>query len=173
MQIKIERHFLSSHQPLYRQVYSLTQAVEKSYPHYKNWYENVFLSGLKRGERGMILAFEKEQLLGCALIKNVPQEKKLCTLFVHPDFRGQGIGEKLLHIVIDELGQKPLTSVSEKNIPFIKSLFNKFHFRLSALKKDAYQSGVNEYFFNDERAEAIQNKLIPILIQRQKQLKKD
>ncbi len=173
MQIKIERHFVRSHLPLYRNVYSLTQSVEKTYPNYKNWYENVFLSGLKQGDRSMILAFEKEQLVGCALIKNVPQEKKLCTLFVRPDSRGQGIGEKLLRIAIDELGQPPLTSVSEKNISFIKGLFNKFHFRLSALKKDFYQSGVNEYFFNDERAETIQNKLIPVLIQRQKHLKRD
>ena len=71
-----------------------------------------------------------------------------------------------------ELGQNPLISVSEENKFFVNTLFRKFNFRLSAVKKGIYKSESTEYYFNDARAEAIQNGLIPVLIRRQKQLEK-
>ena len=172
MQIKTEASFNPLHQQLYRDIFQLTRPVQESYPNYQDWYQNTFLGGLKKGERIILMAEEKGQLLGCALLKNTSTEKKLCTLFVRPDLRGQGIGSLLLKKTIEVLGQKPLTSVSEKNRKAVSSLFTRFGFHLSAQKKGKYLPQNTEYYFNDERAEVIQKGLIPVLIQRAKKLQK-
>ena len=172
MQIKTETTFSSKHQKLYQDVLQLTMPVQESYPNYQEWYRNTFLEGLKKGERTILIAEEKGKLLGCALLKNMLTEKKLCTLFVHPDFRGKGIGSLLLKRTIEELGQKPLIAVSEKNRKVVSSLFNRFGFHLSAQKKGQYLPQNTEYYFNDEKAESIQKGLIPVLIQRTKKLQK-
>ena len=173
MQIKTECSFIPSHQPLYQGIFGLTKSLQQTYPNYKNWYEKTFLDGLKKGEREIIVALENKKIIGCALIKNTRLEKKLCTLFVHPNFRRQGIGEQLLKTSIQKLGQNPLVSVSQENKPFVDNLFRKYNFHLSAMKKGFYQPNTEEYYFNDERADAVQNKIIPILIQRKKQLIKN
>lgn len=173
MQIKTECSFIPSHQPLYQGIFDLTKSLQQSYPNYKSWYEKTFLEGLKKGEREIIIAQDGEKIVGCALIKNTSDEKKLCTLFVHPNFRRQGIGEQLLKISIQKLGQNPLISVSQENTPLVNGLFRKFNFHLSAIKKGCYQPESTEYFFNDVRAKIIQNKLIPVLIQRRKYLERN
>lgn len=173
MQIKTERSFTSNHYSLYQGIFGLTQSLKHTYPNYEKWYYQTFLKGLKKGERSIIFASDKEQIIGCALIKNTPMEKKLCTLFVDPIYRKRGIGEQLLQASIQELGQNPLVSVSGKNRIFVKSLFSKFNFHLSAIKKAAYKADETEYYFNDARADIVQNKLIPALILRRKQLEKN
>ena len=172
MQIKTETTFNPLHQRLYQTILKLTMPVQESYPNYQGWYKNTFLEGLKKQERIILVAEEKGQLLGCALLKKTPAEKKLCTLFVRPDLRGQGIGTSLLKRTTEVLGQKPLTSVSEKNMKGVSSLFDRFGFRLSAKKKGKYLPQNTEYYFNDEKAETIQKGLIPVLIQRAKKLQK-
>ena len=172
MQIKTETRFNPKHQRLYQNILKLTQPIQESYPNYQKWYENTFLEGLKKGERIILMAEEKGTLLACALLKKTRLEKKLCTLFVYPDFRGQGIGSLLLKRTIAVLGQKPLASVSEKNMKGVFSLFNRFGFHLSSKKKGKYSPQNTEYYFNDERAEIIQKGLIPVLIQRAKKLQK-
>ena len=172
MQIKTETTFSSKHQKLYQDVLQLTMPVQESYPNYQEWYRNTFLEGLKKGERTILMAEEKGKLLGCSLLKNTSLEKKLCTLFVHSDFRGRGIGTSLLTRAMEVLGQKPLATVSDKNMRGVSTLFNRFGFHLSAQKKGQYLPQNTEYYFNDEKAESIQKGLIPVLIQRTKKLQK-
>ena len=77
MQIKTESVFLPEHQKLYQDILKLTASVQETYPDYPRWYENTFLEGLKKGERMILIAEEKGELLGCALLKKTSQEKKL------------------------------------------------------------------------------------------------
>ena len=172
VQIKTELFFKAKHQTLYQDIFDLTQSLQQTYPDYKNWYNQTFLEGLKKRERGIIVALDDKKMIGCALIKNTPEEKKLCTLFVHPDYRRRGIAAQLLKETVRVLGEKPFVTVSENNKQFVDKLFDQFRFHLSATKKSVYLPNKKEYYFNDAQADAIQNKLIPVLIQRQKQLKK-
>ena len=172
MQIKTYRAFSLKQKSLYQEILNLTMPVGETYPAYVKWYRQTFLKGLQQGERGIITASDQGRLLGVALFKDTVAEKKLCTLFVHPDFRKKGIASHLLKVVIQELGEKPLVSVSENNLPQVESLFQKMGFGLSAHIKGAYRSERTEYYFNDKKQNAIQKGLIPVLLKRMRQLKK-
>ena len=172
MQIKTESTFVPAHQKLYQDILNLTLSIQENYPDYQKWYKDVFLEGLKKGGRGIVTASDKGILLGVALFKNTPSEKKLCTLFVHPEFRKKGIATRLIKTVITELGEKPFVSVSDRNLPKVRSLFQKMGFHLSARIKGVYFPEKTEYYFNDPKKISIQKGLIPVLLERMKQLKK-
>ena len=173
MQIKVFDSFHPEHSKLYQAIFNLTQSLGQNYPDYEKWFKQTFMAGLQKKERLYILAQDSnEQLLGCALIKKTPQEQKLCTLFVDEKYRRHGIGHKLLAETIKVLGCRPMISVSDQAMLQIQPLLKEFGFHLSAQKKDVYRPNHIEFYFNDTRADAIKKGLIPVLIQRQKQLQK-
>ena len=172
MQIKTESTFIPTHQKLYQDILNLTLTIGESYPNYQKWYQETFLEGLKKGERGIITVCDKGKLAGVVLFKKTPAEKKLCTLFVHPDFRKRGIATQLVKATVAELGEKPLISVSEKNFAQVESLFKRMGFYLSAHIKGAYSHDTTEYYYNDKKQTVIQNGLIPVLLKRMRHLKK-
>ena len=170
MQIKSYLGYHKEHRGLYRTLFVMTQPVGEVYDDYATWYKKTFIDGLKKGERGYIVAKEdKGQVVGCALLKNTPNEKKICTLFVRSDWRGRGVGTELMKSCIKVLGPKPLLTVSQQNIGKFRPLLQRFGFELSAKKR------INdriEYHFNDQRAEIVKRGLIPVLIERMKQLRR-
>lgn len=173
MQIKVFDSFHPEHSKLYQAIFNLTQSLGQNYPDYEKWFKQTFMAGLQKKERLYILAQDSnEQLLGCALIKRTPQEQKLCTIFVDEKYRRHGIGRQLLAQTIKILGGLPMLSVSDQVMPQMQPLLNEFGFHLSAQKKNVYQPNHTEFYFNNTKADAIQNSLIPILLQRQKQLQK-
>lgn len=173
MQIKVFDSFHPEHSKLYQEIFELTKPVTQNYPGYAEWFQKTFMLGLYKKERLYIVAQDlNNQLLGCALVKKTPQEEKLCTLFVDKKYRRCGIGRQLLAQTIKVLGKRPLISVSDQSMPQMQPLLDEFGFHLSSQKKDVYRPNHTEFYFNDTRADAIQKGLIPLLIQRQKQLKR-
>lgn len=165
-QIKTYKSFHSEHSLLYKDMLDLTLSINKTYPRYTAWYNNTFIPGLKKDERMYIVALDDQNILtGCIFAKNTPDEKKICTLFVNPLFKRQGIGKKLLETAIKELGELPLITVSSRNISQLKPLLDHFGFHLSATKKGIYGQNDTEFYFNDKKADLIQKGLLPILIQ--------
>jgi GNAT superfamily N-acetyltransferase len=171
MQIKTFHSFHKEHKKLYEDILSLTYSINETYPKYSTWFKEKFLTGLKNKERIYIVAQnENGQLVGCVLLKNTAQEKKICALFVHPDYRKKGIGGKLIEQTLSELGEHPLITVSDRNIVQLAPLLRRKGFHLSAVKKGAYRPEDTEYYFNDQKADAIKDGLIPVLIQRMNNL---
>lgn len=172
MQIQTFDSFHPEHRQLYKDILALTQPVKEIYPDYSEWFLNTFLPGLKKKERLCIVAQDETQkLIGCVLVKKTPVDKKICTFFVHPDFRRRGVGKQLMIHTLKTLGEFPLISVSEKKMAELQPFLSKCGFHLSAAKKGIYHSDETEYYFNDKKADAVKNGLIPVLIQRMKQLK--
>lgn len=87
-------------------------------------------------------------------------------------YRRHGIGRKLLAQTIKVLKNYPMISVSDEAMPKMLPLLKEFGFHLSAQKQNIYRPHHTEFYFNDTKADAIQNGLIPVLLQRQKQLQK-
>ena len=114
----------------------------------KNFYQN-----LKTKNESILL--QRMKLAGCVLLKNTKEEKKICTLFVHPKYRKQGLGRKLLEQTLLELGEHPLITVADRNIAQLMPLLKKKEFHLSAVKKSIYRPENTEYYFNDQKADII------------------
>ena len=172
MQIKTFSSFNPEHAALYDQILNLTKPINDTYPGYTKWFMEKFIPGLQNKERMYIIALDDANTLaGCVLIKNTEEKKKICTLFVNPKFRRQGLGKKLMEQTIKELGEHPLITVSSRNLSQLSPLLKQYGFHLSAAKKGAYNSEDTEYYFNDQKADAIKDGLIPVLVQRMNQLR--
>ena len=164
MQIQIFKSFRPTDQKLYDEILSVTQPVSEIYPEYNQWFRNVFLPGLKCGQRMCIVARdENKKLAGCALVKKTPEEQKICTLYIRPEFRRQGTGRTLMRETMQELDCLPLMTVSQKQIPQFTKLLKEFGFRLSSVRKRSEKTNELEFYFNDKKAELIQKGLIPVL----------
>ena len=172
MQIETFNSFHPEHKALYTEMLTLFASFGDTYPDSATWFRETFLSGLRKAERLYIVArTEEKALAGFALIKNTPDEKKICTLFIKPEFRKRGIGKRLILQALAELGEHPLITVSGKNLSQLQPLLKHAGFHLSAVRKGVYKPDETEYYFNDRSADAIKNGLIPVLRQRMNQLK--
>lgn len=167
MQIKTFKSYHPEHAKLYEDILSLTMPVSGTYPGYAAWYKNVFIPGLKKGERMYIVALdENENPAGCVLVKNTEDEKKICTLFVSPQFRKHGLASMLLETALKELGEHPSVTVSGRNMMQLKPLLDRKGFHLSGKRKGAYGADDTEFYFNDKKLDYIRDTLLPGLINR-------
>ena len=56
----------------------------------------------------------KAQIVGFCTIKNTPEEKKICTIYINPQFRKKGYATELINAAINKLRIKnPLFTVNE------------------------------------------------------------
>ena len=173
MQLKIFDTFDDNHPELYQDILNLTGSARQFYPGYEDWFYKTFIPGIKKKERLIITAQnETGALIGCALIKNTPSEKKICTLYVKPKYRRQGIGTTLIRQAIQIVGEYPLITVSQENINQLLPFLTRQGFRLSTAKRSLYRTDSIEYLFNDKQTEVIQKRLIPVLVHRAHQLER-
>jgi ribosomal protein S18 acetylase RimI-like enzyme len=162
-----ERYDLK-HFGLYQQIPILTKTISDSYPGHMEWIDKKFLKQLHDGLRGYAFSvdyntpvkvpnllhpgqtLDSYHLSGCSLLKKDKHEKKICCLFVDPNYRKQGIASRLIESSFEILGtDKPLITVSEHNLPQLKRLLEKFNFELTSVKDSVYLPGVREYYYNE------------------------
>jgi len=153
------------HEVFYGQVAWLTRDILDSYSGHWDWLEKKFFPGLKEGKRGYSFAVDYDSaqaittkrgiipvhsLVGCALLKDEPDEKKLCCLFVDPNYRGQKIASKLVEDSFELLKtNKPVMTVSQQNLGMLQKLIDRYGFELTSVKESVYKPGVKEYFYNE------------------------
>lgn len=146
---------------LYNKIISLTNSINDTYPGHTNWFWEKFVPGLRGGERSFVAAFNQENksLSGVILLKNTPEEKKICTLFVAENARGQGIATKLMEASFNVLKERnPVITVSNRNINQLRRLLDKFDFKQSCVRTDVYKGGDSEIYFNLNHVQKIQLK---------------
>ena len=150
------------------QLPTLTKTIGDSYPAHFKWLDDTFVKGLQQGNgRAYSFAVDYDnfidfpygslfdyigvyKLSGCALLKNTPEEKKLCCLFIDPKYRKLGIASKLVENSFELLNtDKPLMTVSENNLGQLSGLIKKYGFELTSVKESVYKKGIKEYFYNE------------------------
>ncbi len=131
------------------EVYQFLQNLNKEYPGFRDWYLNRVVSNIMTGSRKIIVV-RCNNIIGASMIlKNDNQEKKICTLRVHPIYQKRGIGSFLVKKAFEELKTKtPLITVSAARVGEFAPLLNKHGFKLTEIKADLYNRGFDEYIYN-------------------------
>lgn len=87
--------------------------------------------------------------VGLAILKKTKLEKKICTLRVNRNFRGVGIGKKLIEFSLDWLEcEKPLITLRKSKQPQFGKLFDYYGFELAQKNVDYYRMLSSELAFN-------------------------
>ena len=163
------RKYEFDHMQYYIQLPELTKEIGKTYPGHIKWLNETFTAGLWKDERAYSFAVDYNnkilfpygdcfdrvstyKLAGCSLLKNTPEEKKICCLFIDPQYRKLGIASKLISSSFELLGTTmPLITVSENNLPMLEPILKKFQFELTSVQDSVYRKGVKEYYYNQGR----------------------
>lgn len=166
-QIKVIHEFSANDMILYKKIAKLTKSINDTYQKYNKWLFTKFFPELKTGKRKIIIAYTKENTpIGVALLKDTNEEKKICCLFVREDCRSRGIASNLMKKSCEVLGtDKPLITVSDKNLPMLQRLLDKNGFKFSYKRKGAYQQKDTENYFNNEATEILKKDILtPLLL---------
>ena len=107
------------------------------------WSERSVSSELENALSLWIVAMDGENLAGYVGSQSVLGEADMMNLAVHPDYRRQGVGEKLVNTLIDALSQAQVHSltleVRASNAP-AKALYQKLGFLQVGLRPRYYQN---------------------------------
>lgn len=127
--------------------------LETIYPGFRHWFDRKVQPGLLAGTRYLDVIEYEDKLAGIVIAKNDGGERKLCTVWVHPDFRGLGIGIRLIKAACLWLGtDRPLVSVSEANHAPVDKLLKKLGFLHTSSKMNP-KTGLIEHFYNEPKRE--------------------
>lgn len=120
-------------------IYELTKEIENYYPDYKKWFYN---KQTKELNRKTIYIKKDNKIIGIVNLKK--DENKLCTIFIHKDYRNMGISKILLDETFKYLETfKPYLTCNEKNLIFLNPIIKKYNWKKTGkLEK--------EIIFNEE-----------------------
>lgn len=139
----------------------MAQECSENYPNFNEWfYETVIPEvELKNEQREIIIAIsdlnkedcKEENLLvtGIAVLKKTKNEKKICALRIHEDYRNLGIGTKMFEECFEYLGtRKPIITITENLLSVFEGHINDYKFERTQVLENYYINGKTEYVFN-------------------------
>lgn len=107
------------------------------------WSENSISSELNSRISLWFVALDGDSVAGYIGSQSVLDEADMMNVAVHPDYRRQGIGEKLVLALAQALTEKGIRGlmleVRESNVPAI-ALYEKLGFRQVGLRKNYYRA---------------------------------
>lgn len=131
-------------------IYDELKEAELLYPNFQKWFYNKVIPDVLEDKRKILLEIRNNEIAGIAIVKNTPEEKKLCTLRVTDKYQNKGIGLKLFERAFVELNtSKPFLTVSEEKYKEFEKIFKYYGFKLTNQIKDYYRKGKSELFFNE------------------------
>lgn len=128
----------------------MLSGLENYYPDFQHWYVNKCMPGIIVGSDTLLLARDKNQIVGVALGKRNAHETKLRCVRVLPEYQSRGVGIHLIDHMLRRLDcDKPHCTVSEELLHlYSRPFINRFDFDLSEVSKGHYRAGKLEYIFN-------------------------
>jgi ribosomal protein S18 acetylase RimI-like enzyme len=123
--------------------------VSPHYPNFKEWLYFTFRKEMIQGLRTIAVARHQGVYAGFSLLKNASNEKKICTFYVLPSFRGMSIGSQLMDFSTTYLGNTDISiTVSEERNPELYPLLRRKGFSLESRVKGYYRDNADEYFYS-------------------------
>lgn len=142
---------------------TLLAGLENYYPDFGHWYTNTCMPGVLLGDDLLIVARERNRVIGVALGKRKKDETKLRCVRVLPDYQNRAVGIHLVEKALRELDcAKPHCTVAEEMLhQFSRPFINHFDFDLSSVDKGRYRRGKLEYVFNEHPSKTTGYPLAP------------
>lgn len=136
---------------LYEMVHNFLQDISVNYPKFDNWFFNTVYKEIKseNPERDILVMLDGAFIVSIMILKNSKEEKKLCTIKVHEEYRKQNIATHMFEKSFIELNTLyPQFTVSDNNFPNFDSIIKHFNFKVSYAQNSVYDIGKNEYYIN-------------------------
>ncbi|WP_081158968.1 GNAT family N-acetyltransferase [Ensifer aridi] len=128
---------------------SLISGFDALYPDIEHWFASKVAPGLSDGSRRLLIERDLDSVRGFAILKKEAHERKICTLWVRPDQRRRGVGQRLIDESIAWLEcEKPMLTVPEEAILDFWGLLTRNGFELRQRAVNYYRLGRCEYVFN-------------------------
>lgn len=145
---EIEKH--EAFVEIISKAYNATEDVCKLYPNYFMWYWKKVVPNILTGTRDVIIIMVNEEVVGVAIVKKADEERKLCTVYVEPNYRDREITTKLLEEAFSFLGTtKPLASISEEKLDMFQGIIKKYNWeKTQVLPEGYYNKNSREIVFN-------------------------
>lgn len=131
-------------------IYSNIKDLEREYINFNNWFLNKTIPDVLDGKKSIISRLYNDEFAGISILKNTPEEKKICTIRVPKKFQNAGFGKSLFEKSFEILGtEKPLITVSTKRIAQFEKILKYYGFEKAAVYKNKYNPLYDEIAFND------------------------
>ncbi|EHH0709562.1 GNAT family N-acetyltransferase [Vibrio vulnificus] len=124
------------------------ESVAPLYPEFNSWFKNKFLTNFYEGKRNILLAHNGDKLCGLSLLKTSPEENKICTFYVMPEFQGKALGSQLMEKSLEYFqGKEVLISVSNERLTELYPVLAAKGFVLDECVEHLYRYENIEHFF--------------------------
>lgn len=128
-------------------IFSFFEEFNIKYDNFSVWFDKIYRECYDiNKKRNIVIAFDGSSIAGILILKDSPEEKKVCTLVVSKNYRKMGLATKFFEISFSVLNTlKPHYTVSEDNLAKFDGLNKKFGFNCTSV---VINNGKLEYFFN-------------------------
>lgn len=136
------------------QSYVITDWINKDYPDYCKHYFSKYVPGVFSGEREIIAYYVREEVVAMIALKKTDEERKISTLFVKENARGNKIASRLLEKSFQWLGTTmPVITIADYKLDQFSAIIKKYNWKQTGkLEKGFYNDHSQEIIFNDFRA---------------------
>ena len=125
--------------------------VKSFYPEYETWIEDTVQSGLDNNTRTISVLKNDGKIAGLNILKDTEEEKKICSLFIHPDYRGESWMFSIFSNAIEILKtKKPVITIPSIIVKKYHGIIFTNKWEVTSAIPDRYQSGIVEYGFNEK-----------------------
>lgn len=138
------------------QALAFLRPLSEDYPEIGAWFTTKVVPGLRTGTR-LLLPVERDgHLVGLGIAKNEPEERKICTVRIAPNFAGRGMGVRLFDGLLRWLNDdRPHLTVSTSKLPQFERIFEYYKFDLTSMRNGLYVPRVTECCFNESQLENV------------------
>lgn len=129
---KCDRAFFSK---LVYQTYSLIDCIGKDYEHLCEWYWSKAVPWIFSNQMEFFLALDGERVIAVLIAKREKEERKICTLFVSPEYSHKGIATHLINDSFKFLETTtPIITFSEYKLHHFIPIIQKYKWRIDKKK---------------------------------------
>ena len=131
-------------------IIDILKTIKENYPDYDSWIENTVSVGIINGTRKIRVLYNEKTIAGLTILKNTPEEKKLCSLFITPEYRGESWMYSLFKDATDILEtNSPAITIPSSIIKRYNGLIFSNKWKVTSKIDSRYSKNIIEYGFNE------------------------